>query len=153
MKSSLFALLIIVTSIILLLGIYYFRNRADDSSSIGHANIQFGNRILEFDYPLYKDWNVSLDTNKIEYRPKSIFAVTRPPTIVSFRPILFEIAPDWSKDPMNRFGVRYKSSYSSVYFDDGRSGALRFEATINSVEGSLPTGAIIEMITATFHYN
>lgn len=77
--------------------------------------------------------------------------LTRTPTVIDIRWKDFLVAPDWSKDPVNKFGVHYRSSYSQVEFDDGSSGAIVFEATLNSSTGTLPPGPILTMITETFH--
>lgn len=74
MKTTTLILIILVIILIILVGIVYTRYRMNSTSitpsGSQHAQIQIANETLEFDYPVYENWNISLNADQIRYQPQ-----------------------------------------------------------------------------------
>lgn len=142
----------IVLSIILILiaaaGLYAYYSYAikhvsNEVSEIKHASKAVSGKTLEFDYPVFRDWNVKVYDNRIEYRPKPILGIIsmfQPASSIEIDAVdLPEGYPKGGVWPsVNGFGVGYEADLKesinmNVQFESGFSFSRGFGSYANQV--------------------
>jgi hypothetical protein len=119
--------LIVIFAVIVVLVKYKVSKVSLEPSGIGHTTIlTYPNVEIQFDYPTYKDWNVSVSSDGIiVYRSKPLFG---------FIPLL----------PLNSARIEL------VDLKDGKFSFRSSVSTLDRVGNHLDPKLIIAMITDTF---